>query len=620
MWPVLPAPHDRVYGHPSDPLAEVWRLAQFRNGEVDLVGDTSSQMANAPSGVQLRRPIEVSQAVYDALAWTLARILEPVLAYNLLIFLGLTTTGLATYAAVRALGGRPLGAATAAVLLIVAPVHMVEAQLHAALTFVAALPVLLLLGIWTLERPSARRGAAFGAALAACGYFTPYLLLEAAVIGLAVAAAAVVLACRAPALRRSIAVAALGAAAIALVALTPLLLVLVEFRREIETAAARSSTEVAAYSLEPNAYLRRDSGTYLGLAALILAFVGLFVSSAPGVARLAAGLAALSGFGLSLRGDLTLAGIELPVPSDLVHSVAPYWRVYGRVAIVVSLAAAILASFTIDRLSRRSRVGFALAVGLAVIATADVLRRPPPPAGNLGRVDSVAVALSSGTGNVAEYPLFGFDNHMLGSYLFRQLRHGRPLLNGAVAGTISADLASAAGDLRGAQAHAALLLGGVTEVVTNPGASRPASRQFSLVKRLGNRAVYVVRDRPSDVAIAAVRGAYPPERGPDGTTFVWLGRQPELVGIASSAGPLEITFNAVSHTLSRRVQVGSRRLVVTPAPSTFRLCVSAGVSGTVILPIASQPAAAQLPGGDERVASIGVYRLEARPRCGTGSR
>jgi hypothetical protein len=536
MWPVLAAPHHRVYGLPSDPLGEVWRLAQFRSGEIDLIADTTTRMANAPSGVVLRRSIDITQSIYDVAAWTLAQLMEPILAYNLLVFLGLATTGLATYVAVRALGGRPLGAATAGAILMLAPVHMVEAQLHAPLSFAAPLPLLLLLGIRTLDRPSARLGAGVGAGLAACGYFTAYLLLEAVALGLGIAAAAIVRAVRTRDLRRRLAVAALAAAVAAFIVLAPLLVTLLAFKGEIDAAVGRAGLEANTYSLEPRAYVLRGSGTYAGLVAIALAAVALFLSSVSRLVRVAALCVALAGVALSLRGDLAVAGVDLPMPSELVHAVVPYWRVFGRVAIVASLGIAVLAALTIDRLAQKRRVGLALALGLAVIATADLVRRPPSAAADLGRADPVAVELGKRGGAVAEYPLFGFDNHMIGPYLFRQLRHGRPLLNGAIPGTKSADLSTAAGDLRGPQARAALALGGVRELIVNSGTPKPIDPGFALAGRFGDRAVYGVGRQPGEVAVAALRGAYPPEPGPDGSNYNWLGSSAQLAVGRNRAG------------------------------------------------------------------------------------
>jgi hypothetical protein len=616
MWPVLADPRARVYGLPSDPLSEVWRLAQFRSGEIGLINNAVSSMANVPSGIEVRRVVDVSQSAYDLLAATLAQLVNPVLAYNLLVFVGVAMTGIATYFSVRALGGRPLGAATAGALLVVAPMHMVEAQLHAPLSYAAPLPLLFLLGVKALERPSTRRGAGFGAALAACGYFTAYLLLEAIALGLGIAAAAIVLTIGDSERLRPLAKAAFAAALAAFVVLAPLIAILAGFKAEIDAAAARPSVEATTYSLEPSAYLHRGSATYAGLFAAVLAAVALFLPSVPRLIRIAAPLVALTALALSLKADTALAGVDLPMPSELVHALVPYWRVFGRVAIVVSLAVAVLAAFTVDRLAARGRLGLAFGFGVAVIAITDLIRSPPPPAADLGRADPVAVVLSGGAGPVAEYPLFGFDNHMIGPYLFRQLRHGRPLLNGAIAGTTSADISTAASDLGGPQARAALALAGVREVVTNPETLSPPRQGFALIARFGDRAVYRVVSPSREIAVAAIRGAYPPEPAPDSSSFQWVRAGARLAVVARRAGPVEVNFDAISHATPRRVRFGTARTVVVgTVPTKVRLCLRAGPGGTATVAVAATPPAARLPGGDARVATIGMYHLTAHPGC-----
>jgi hypothetical protein len=143
-----------------------------------------------------------------------------------------------------------------------------------------------------------------------------------------------------------------------------------------------------------------------------------------------------------------------------------------------------LAGLAVDRLARSRAVwGSAAAVLISAVAIADVIGDPPPPAGDLGSPDPVATWLASGRGAVAEYPLYGFDNYLLGGYLFRQLRDGRPLLNGSIEGTFSAELASAASSLAEPGAKAALQRAGVRAIVIHPPAEMPAGAGFVLVRR-----------------------------------------------------------------------------------------------------------------------------------------
>jgi hypothetical protein len=107
--------------------------------------------------------------IYDVPAWLLVHVVAPVLAYNSLVFGSLWITALATYVSSRALRVGIIGSALAVCLFMLAPIHLVEAELHVALSYVAPLPVLLALGILTIERPSLRRGTPLGLGTGACG-------------------------------------------------------------------------------------------------------------------------------------------------------------------------------------------------------------------------------------------------------------------------------------------------------------------------------------------------------------------------------------------------------------------------------------------------------------------
>ncbi len=151
--------------------------------------------------------------------------------------------------------------------------------------------------------------------------------------------------------------------------------------------------------------------------------------------------------------------------------------------------------------------------------------------------------------------------------------------------------------------------------MVNPAAPEPSGRGFSLVGRFDGEAVYRVRRPPGKVAIAVARGAYPSEAGPDGSSFAWLGSAARLAVVSERRGPIEVTFDAVSHGVPRAVRIGSELRFVGVAPTPVRICIDAGPEGTADVAVDAMPAAAPLPGGDARVASIGVYHLAARPGC-----
>jgi len=610
MWPVLRAPHHRVFGEPSDPLGEVWRLQQFRTGEIDLVGDPVAHTANAPDGVPIRRALDVAQVLYDVPAAGVARLIPAVPAYNLLVWVALWTSGLAAAWALHRLGVRWSGALAAGALFMVAPVHMVEVRLHVAIALVAPLPVLLAVGVAVARRPRVRTGAAFGALAAGCAYLNAYLPLAVAAVVLAVLAAAVGAAWAHPARRAPLLRAGAAAAGAGALVLVPLAIVLLAPGEAVDPSEARPADDLRAFALSPAQLVDRDLSSYLGLAGIALAVAGLVWGRGGRALRGALGVLTIAGAWLALSPAAPVVGAL--APAEWIHSVFPYWRVYGRAAIAAALGVACLAGLAIARLAERpSAAARAAAAVLAAVALADVLRAPPPAAADLGRRDPVAAWLGEARGAVAEYPLRGFADYRFGPYLLRQVRHGRPLLNGGIAGTRAADLGEAAVGDGGRQAAAALRLAGADRAAVDAGTPVPPGLPATPLPG-GARGLRVP---PGPAAVALPRGGYPAEPGPDGTTFRWLGADGALRVIASCPGPVTVRLTAVSAGLPRRVRVGGRTFTVGTTPTSLAVPVDVPPGGARDLPLATAPAPAPLPGGDPRVAGIGVYGLSAAARC-----
>ena len=612
MWPVLTAPSARVYGLPSDPLAEVWRLDQFRTGEIDLIGDNVSHMANSPSGVSLRRPSDASQVLYDAPASLLAHLAGSVLAYNALVFGSLLTAALAAYGAMRALGVGWPGSAVAGALFSAAPVHLVEAQLHVSLSYVFMLPVLLALGVFVLSRPTPQRGGLFGCALGGCGYINPYLPLEAGVLAVGVALAGAVMARTRQRLTATL-LAGLAAVAVALLVVSPLVAVAAFASLSLP---ARPPSDIATFSLTLADYVKRSAGTYIGLVGVALAAAGLAVGRVSRLLKVTCVSVALAGLAASLRPELSLLGVEIPMPSKAIHALVPYWRVFGRNEIVVSLAVACLAGIFVDRVISSTRHFSSIAaLAIALVALLDIARAPPPPAADAGRDDPIAAWLVEGEGAVAEYPLFGFEQYDLGRYLFRQLVHGRPLFNGSIERTLSGELASVAGT-PGPQLRSALAIAGVRHLVAHEGVDLRGHAGLEVEREFTDGSVgYAVRPAPAP-AVVLIRGGYGVEPAADGSPFQWLGPDAELKVIADREDAIAVTFDAVSYRVPRHVRFGEAGSNdILPSVTRVSLCVDVGPTRTAILPISPTPPGEQLPGGDPRVASIGVFHASARGGC-----
>jgi len=612
MWPVLGAPHERVYGEPSDPLGEIWRLEQFRTGEIGLIGNRIAQTANVPDGVELRRALDVTQVLYDLPAVALAKLMPAVPAYNLLVWLALWTSAVAAAWALARLGVRWEGALAGGIAFMVAPVHMIEAQLHVGLAFTAPLPVVLAIGVAVLRRPSARGGALLGAVAAACAYVTAYLSLQVLALLAGLVATAVAVGVARPARRVPLLRAAAAAAAAGAAVLLPLAVVFATSRARIDEQVARPLEDLAAFSLSPAQFVDPSLSSYLGLAGIAAAVAGLVWGRGGRTLRFALAAVTVSGLWMALSPEAPVVG---PLaPASAIHAVFPYWRVYGRAEIVAALGIAALAGLAVARLAERpGRSGRLLAALLAGVVVGDVLRQPPPVAADLGRQDPSVDWLRDARASVAEFPLYGFQDYRLGAVLFRQMRHDRPLLNGGMAGTRSAELTAAASSDGAAQALPALRIAGVDRVVVDAGVPDPPGLIPGPSLGPGRRGFAVP---PGEGAVVLADSAYGEEPGPAGRTFRWLSDGASLRVLSSCDGIARVRLTAVSHTVPRTLTLGTGRFTVGTTPAPVELRVDVGADGTLELPITTVPSPAPLPGGDPRVAGIGVSGLSAAVRCG----
>jgi hypothetical protein len=352
----------------------------------------------------------------------------------------------------------------------------------------------------------------------------------------------------------------------------------------------------------------------VGIGILILALASFVVRAGDSRLRLTLGLATVAGFLVSLEPTLAVGALSLPMPSQVIHAVVPFWRLRPRGDRRCAVCLACAVGLALDRLARYRRPnGLVLAVALLALAlTSSKGRRNPP--GDLGRRNALAEALSRKTGIVAEYPLWGFDNYQLGPYLFRQLRHGRPLFNGWMEGTLAGDLSFAASSPTAPEARDALTLAGVREIAVHPQAETPRDPAFRLEARFDDgTSLYEVA--PSrQPAVGALRNAYGAERGPDGEPFWWLMPNADLVVAGRSGATVHVTFDAVSPGVPRNVSFGRTTRAVNTAQTRIGFCIHLPAEEAV-LRVSTPPPPQRLAAGDPRVAGIGITHLPARAGC-----
>ena len=388
--PVLRAPSERIFG-------------------MEIVGrhhDPFTVMA------QFARPITVgvySQPVTDITGALLARLSDPVAAYNWLILLSFPLSAAAAYLLARHLALSPTGATVAALAYAFSPFHLAHAAYHVHAAQTQWMP-LYLLGLWRcLDNASPAAVGLLGAATLAVTLSNFYGGLIAAVIT-PVAVAAYWLVTRRADTRST---RHLG------VTVGSLVLMAAAGMAYASYAAGAVAVNPAAFAA-PRADLFRYNATWWSylvpplehplLGAAVLRFwtamgagVGLLekqvslgwgivalgliatfrwtVHASPGSPgrnlRQPASLArvpvlvlvAVAALVCSLSPERTIGGFTFVRPSALLYDVVPMFRAYARFGVVVQLMAALLAGIGVDYLrragSRRVRIACLALVALA---------------------------------------------------------------------------------------------------------------------------------------------------------------------------------------------------------------------------------------------------------------
>jgi hypothetical protein len=100
--------------------------------------------------------------------------------------------------------------------------------------------------------------------------------------------------------------------------------------------------------------------------------------------------------------------------------------------------------------------------------------------------------------------------------------------------------------------------------------------------------------------------------------FRWLGPGDGMRVLTSCPGTATVTLTAVSQSVPRIATIAGRRHAISTAPTPLRVRVPVGPSGTADVIVRTDPPPAPLPGGDARVAGIGVSGLAATVACAAG--
>jgi hypothetical protein len=507
FWPVVSHLGTRFVGtegtDSAGGIASFWQ--QQHEGGYHVFGTTRHVLTGAPVGWLEANGLHLQSLLPYYPGYLLTKAVGAIAAFNLVVLGGYVLSALAMYALVRFLHVDRLVAGWAALVYVVFPWHLERAQ-HGALVHLEALALLVLALAAVLARPTLPRYALVaGATLAAWTTFGYFGVM--ATIGAIAFAAGAALSLRS---RRGLRVTATAAAAavVATVATGVLTLAPGVDRGE---SIGRDATGLSVYGLRPTELVVpasrnivlgdqletfhasrlhgsnvTEATNYLGLLTLGLA-VGWLVLAwrrrrelDPALRATTAGLVAMIGVALlfALPSPLELFGrLVTWTPSRLLWEVLSAFRAPSRWSVLAMTALLPLAALCLQALVERVRASAGtprarMAAPAAVVAAAAVvsfLELAVPPVTQ--RADGGAVppaydALRQAPpGILAEYPLKASTIS-----LFWQREHGRPLLNGAPAGTSADDLARTLVDPAAPGTAEKLAAIGVTAIVTRAGA------------------------------------------------------------------------------------------------------------------------------------------------------
>ncbi len=141
-------------GDQSGYLWDFWNISQHG---LSLWGTDVQESISAPFGRESPGSVNVTLFTTLGPAWVVSTIWSPIVAYNVTVFLALTLSAAAMYLLVRWVGAGRWIAAWAGMAFMLFPYEQLRAQVHIPLAHIWCLPIVVLVCLRWLERPSGRR-------------------------------------------------------------------------------------------------------------------------------------------------------------------------------------------------------------------------------------------------------------------------------------------------------------------------------------------------------------------------------------------------------------------------------------------------------------------------------
>lgn len=492
---------------------------------------------NAPGGATQPWALYLSQAVAILPWWLLSIAFGAVAGGNVFMLLGFVASGLSMFAFVLRLFDSRLVALFAGFVFAFYPFPVAAASVH--YEFVHGWPIVLC--AWGLielaNQPNRRHALLAGAATALAMWFNPYYEL---IAGFALGTCLLI--CVAVGHARGDTRQALTASATALLpvaALGMFFALLLRLGGASVGTVPRPFFQVYAFSAHlwdyllpgPNSLLVghitrpylaarlgianfSDTAVYPGYTVIVFAVAGFLpavralranreaLADRRVIAVLTAGVLAAVAFISSGPPTVSLLGISVPLPSDLIYHITPSWQTFTRFVILLELALVVMMAAALTQM-RRTLTGrrLVLAFGLAgLLLAVDLWASPAQRTVSATPKPAYAWLRHHPGGIVADYPILPASNPSTAQALYWGAYDEHPLFEGYGIMTTSESLKLDLADLGGPQTAGKLAGYGVRYIVVHrgsPGSSAPELRAH------GYRPVVIDRHGPSLWQVAA---------------------------------------------------------------------------------------------------------------------
>jgi len=607
MWPAFTDIGNTVMGNlqPGDATSGGVRLGWLLTMYGPFTGH--SRYLAAPEGMPFWPFTYYTSLAWILPQWVLAHMTGGVASWNLITALGFVLDGLAMFGLVRWLTGGVWLALMGGILYAFSPFHVEESYAHVGYVWTWIFPLMVWACLWLARRPRAGPAIVVGALVGVGGYIDPYFLLFcpmlAGVMAVASFAGARVLAVTRVSLIRAYAI----AAAVAFMAVLPLMYLYV-------TAPASSRWLVSSHSTLQVSFFQRaklweyvvpwvnsplwghwtsgwiknrlgtvppvETSLYLGIGVMVLA-AGLWVCWARSAAvrdsdDLSSGMSASLALPLGFLAPVLLFGAGILMLCSfgnigpfagfpaIIWKIIPLWRALVRLDALVDCLVVVSACLGLLVLTR-SRYRWA-AIILAAFAFVDGTAIVPWESWSYAANTPPAyawLAAHQDGGIVAEYPMLPPDLPSYIAYTTFQTIHHHPLFNGALPGSSHSEIERGVADLDDPQTIPTLRRFGVKYLVLDrpfydnpPGTVRWGELHLiglRLITRGQGLRLYRILPGPMAPATLAVRWGFGVEHPFLPRVERWMGGSIASLGIDRYVGamPVRVSFIARSYKKPR---------------------------------------------------------------------